>query len=56
MDHEDLAHAKHCVVEDCLMYFESDTKSTIVEYFSGRQRIPELDPLCIADLKAKGGK
>ena len=55
-DHEDLAHNKHCIVEDCLMYFESDTRSSIIEYFSGRKRIPQLDPLCISDLKAKGGK
>jgi hypothetical protein len=55
-DHEDVDHPKHCMVEECLMYFESDTRSSIIERFSGRRIIPQLDPLCIADLKAKGGK
>ena len=54
-DHMDTGHPKHCIVEDCLMYFESITRSQILERFSGRIEIPELDPLCIADLQAKGG-
>ncbi|WP_139149432.1 membrane metalloprotease [Ulvibacter litoralis] len=58
-DHEDPAHGKHCVVEECLMYFESNTNrpAAIVEYFSNQRRsVSGLDPLCIADLQAKGGK
>jgi predicted Zn-dependent protease len=51
-DHEDLAHRKHCFVEDCLMYYESNLKS----YFRSRTFVPQLDPLCIEDLQAKGGK
>lgn len=54
-DHMDTANPKHCVVEDCLMYFESNSRSRILERFSGRADLPELDPLCIADLQAKGG-
>ncbi len=51
-NHEDNAHRKHCIVNDCLMYFESNTKS----FFRNRISIPFLDPLCIEDLQAKGGK
>ena len=54
-NHEDTGHPKHCIVEDCLMYFESNTRSQVLERFSGRVDIPELDPLCIEDLQAKGG-
>lgn len=53
--HEDPAHNKHCIVEDCLMYFESNTRSAVIQRFSGRGDISQLDPLCIADLQAKGG-
>lgn len=60
-DHEDPAHGKHCVVEECLMYFETNTNrpAAIVDYFSNQRRslaLSSLDPLCIADLQAKGGK
>ena len=54
-DHEDPAHSKHCIVEDCLMYFESNTFTAVVNRFAGSIGIAELDPLCIADLQAKGG-
>ncbi len=50
--HEDLAHSKHCFVEDCLMYYESNTR----RFFRNRASVPLLDPLCIEDLQAKGGK
>jgi hypothetical protein len=55
-DHEDPAHSKHCVVEDCLMYFESTDGQRIVERISKKGMLPTFDPLCIADLQAKGGK
>lgn len=54
-NHMDTGHPKHCVVEDCLMYFESNTRSQIIQRFAGRSALAELDPLCIADLQAKGG-
>ncbi|WP_121908763.1 membrane metalloprotease [Ulvibacter antarcticus] len=54
--HEDTAHNKHCVIENCLMYFESNSLRGIRARFSGTERVAELDPLCIADLRAKGGK
>ena len=53
-DHEDPNSNKHCVVEDCLMYFESTIPSTIPDPMESD--IPQLDALCIADLQAKGGK
>ena len=54
-NHMDTGHPKHCIVEDCLMYFESNNRSQVIERFSGRVAVPELDPLCIEDLQAKGG-
>ena len=51
-NHEDNDHLKHCVVQDCLMYFESNTRS----YFRNRSSVPNFDSLCIEDLQAKGGK
>ncbi|MAP54581.1 membrane metalloprotease [Altibacter sp.] len=55
-DHEDPSNSKHCVVEECLMYFESNNGRAIVARFNQRNSVPALDPLCIADLQAKGGK
>ncbi len=51
-NHEDTAHGNHCIVENCLMYYTSN-KSTS---FRNRNSVPNLDPLCIEDLQAKGGK
>ncbi|MBV1924555.1 MAG: membrane metalloprotease [Flavobacteriaceae bacterium] len=51
-NHEDTAHPNHCVVENCLMYFES----TNFRSLRGKTSVPEFDALCIADLQAKGGK
>ena len=53
-DHEDPDNAKHCIVEDCLMYFASTIPSTLPNPTAAD--IPMLDPLCLADLQAKGGK
>lgn len=53
-DHEDPDNNKHCVVEDCLMFFASTIPSTIPDPMDSD--VPQLDPLCIADLQAKGGK
>ena len=52
--HLDPEAAKHCVVEGCLMYFASTIPSTIPNPNKGD--ITPLDPLCIEDLQAKGGK
>ncbi|WP_432410175.1 membrane metalloprotease [Rasiella sp. SM2506] len=53
-DHEDPDNNKHCVVEDCLMFFASTIPSTIPDPMDSD--IPKLDALCLADLRAKGGK
>jgi len=51
-NHEDNAHRKHCIVQECLMYYESNNR----RFFRNRTTIPIFDPLCIEDLQAKGGK
>ena len=52
-DHEDPSNNRHCVVEGCLMYFQ--TVTTIFNT-SNIASIPEFDEFCIADLQANGGK
>ena len=59
--HEDTQNANHCFVEDCLMYFEATNVTrrsinTMMNTLRGRMEVPELDPLCVEDLQAKGGK
>ncbi len=56
--HEDTQNSKHCMVDDCLMFFETTAgRSAIVKMFSNKSSVVHpLDPLCIADLVAKGGK
>lgn len=55
--HEDPGHLKHCMVESCLMYFESSNGLLITNILDRNNGgIPTFDPLCIADLQAKGGK
>ena len=51
-NHEDIAHRNHCIVEECLMYFETNNSKSFKNMIS----VPGLDPLCIEDLQAKGGK
>ena len=52
--HLDPDSSKHCMVQGCLMYFESTIPPTIPNPTIAD--IPALDPLCIEDLQAKGGK
>jgi hypothetical protein len=54
-NHEDAAHAKHCNVESCLMFWSSETGHGIANMVSGGSA-PQLDAQCIADLRANGGK
>jgi len=54
-NHEDAEHPKHCNVESCLMYWESESGNSIGNMISGGT-IPKLDAQCIADLRANGGK
>lgn len=57
-NHEDLDNSRHCVVENCLMYFQATNteRREVARFLEGRGTVPQLDPLCIADLQAKGGK
>ncbi|MBD8488457.1 hypothetical protein IFO69_06830 [Echinicola sp. CAU 1574] len=52
-DHEDGENLKHCDNEDCLMYWEVETRSIFSSVDNG---IPTLDENCLNDLKANGGK
>lgn len=58
--HEDPNSNRHCVVENCLMYFESNgtTVPRMEDFFEDRSTnaIPQLDALCLEDLRIKGGK
>lgn len=56
--HEDPDRAKHCIVGDCLMFFEATNvgKSQVIETLKSRAQTPEFDPLCLEDLRAKGGR
>jgi len=54
--HEDLDNLKHCFVEDCLMYFAAtNVTRNGLDRMMRMAEVPELDPLCIQDLRAKGG-
>ncbi len=60
-NHEDPFQARHCVVEDCLMFFETrlTNRAATRNYFNRRKNavdIPQFDAnLCIEDIQAKGG-
>lgn len=53
--HEDAENPKHCDVQSCLMYFATETGAGIMGMVIGGT-VPQLDPQCIADLQANGGK
>ncbi|MCH4553725.1 zinc metalloprotease [Aestuariibaculum lutulentum] len=54
-DHEDPEHDKHCDVESCLMYWAAESSSSLGNLFNAGT-VPQLDPKCLADLQANGGK
>ena len=54
-NHEDSEHPKHCDVEDCLMYWATESAINITK-LGNMSAAPELDAQCIADLQANGGK
>ncbi|MDC8004474.1 membrane metalloprotease [Aureisphaera galaxeae] len=55
-NHEDPVAEKHCIVDNCLMYFDAtNIGRSELQRFMQQAKVPELDPLCIADLQAKGG-
>ena len=49
-NHEDPEHKRHCTVNTCLMFWESELGNVL------GGNIPKLDAQCIADLQANGGK
>lgn len=53
-DHEDPFNTHHCVVEDCLMFFQTEIQGGIFK-MKNYNAITPLDPLCIGDLQANGG-
>lgn len=53
-DHQDEAHGHHCDDDTCLMYYGVESTDLFASIFGGT--IPELDPNCLADLRANGGK
>lgn len=55
VDHEDKAHPKHCIEQTCLMFWQAESGSGLMNMVSGGSA-PKLDANCIADLKANGGK
>ncbi len=54
--HLDTVHSKHCVITDCLMYFELNEPFRILQKVEQRGAVPQFDSLCIEDLRAKGGR
>ncbi len=53
-NHQDEDNGNHCDVDDCLMYWATET-SDVVDNLLG-SGIPTLDAQCQDDLKANGGK
>jgi predicted Zn-dependent protease/preprotein translocase subunit SecG len=54
-DHEDKEHPKHCTEKTCLMFWQTESSSGMMNMISGGSA-PKLDAQCLADLKANGGK
>lgn len=53
-DHQDEANGAHCTVDDCLMYFQTETSASFMDLLNGG--IPQLDSQCRADIRNNGGK
>ncbi|NER16134.1 membrane metalloprotease [Spongiivirga citrea] len=53
-DHLDEENGQHCNVANCLMNFQITFSSGNMNMMGSSD--PELDPLCIADLQANGGR
>lgn len=53
-EHQDVAHGRHCMQENCLMYYTAETTDVIGNLIGGN--IPQLDAACIADLQGNGGR
>ncbi|MDA0700766.1 MAG: membrane metalloprotease [Bacteroidetes bacterium] len=54
--HEDPNSNKHCVDEECLMYYDAtNVRTSLLNKFKQLRSVPVLDERCRADLQAKGG-
>ena len=53
--HQDEANGKHCNVDECLMYYAVESAAGISDLL-GMSQPPAFDDLCLADLRANGGK
>lgn len=54
-EHEDTENPRHCNVPGCLMQASAETGAGMMEMVTGGTT-PVLDPQCIADLRANGGR
>ena len=54
VNHEDAAHAKHCINNACLMYFQ--TQANMMGGILMNSPVPGLDDNCRNDLRANGGR
>jgi hypothetical protein len=52
--HQDVANGRHCINQNCLMYYNAETSDIVANLLGGG--IPSLDTNCSNDLKANGGK
>lgn len=52
--HQDGANGKHCINQNCLMYFNVETSDVVGNLLGGS--VPALDAACLADLQGNGGK
>jgi hypothetical protein len=54
-NHQDVPHGAHCDNGDCLMNWTAETGDAVGNLIGGAP-VPSLDPNCLNDLKANGGK
>jgi hypothetical protein len=53
-EHQDEPHGHHCDDPDCLMYWAVETSDFIANLLGGA--VPDLNPDCLDDLQANGGR
>ena len=53
--HEDPQAEKHCIHEDCLMYFDAtDVGRQMLQRWTQLRAVPQLEIQCLEDLQFKG--
>jgi hypothetical protein len=53
-NHQDAPHGRHCTNTNCLMHYTVETGNVVQNLLDGN--LPQLDPNCLSDLRANGGK